>query len=397
MEIAILLVGSGPRSVVESSEVLEGASGKWLLRSAATGREALDLIGREPVAAVVADLRLPDQKGTELLDAVMRVYPGVHRLLLADLGDASCVGVAHQFLAAPLDAKSLLAALGRSLQIERYFPDALVRRLCNCLPKPPSLPYSYLQLVRELERRGCSMESVSQIISQDEAVTTMFLRMVNSVAMGLQRPVSSVAEAMLFLGLETAKSVVVLAHVFSSVDAGPGGAVEELWPHALAVGRLARGIARAEKASMELREECNAAGLLHDFAKFLLAAHRPVDYGKVIACQKERHLTSTEAEMEVFGVTHAELGGWIGALWGLPVPLVEAITRHHAPAKMQSSGLSPLTAVHAANVLVHEQEAGGGPGKVRRFDQDYLVSIGLANRVGLWRQLCRAFPQRAAA
>ena len=92
-----------------------------------------------------------------------------------------------------------MAALGRSLQIERYFPDALVRRLCNCLPKPPSLPYSYLQLVRELERRGCSMESVSQIISQDEAVTTMFLRMVNSVAMGLQRPVSSVAEAMLFL------------------------------------------------------------------------------------------------------------------------------------------------------------------------------------------------------
>jgi HD-like signal output (HDOD) protein len=73
-------------------------------------------------------------------------------------------------------------------------------------------------------------------------------------------------------------------------------------------------------------------------------------------------------------------------LWGLPVPVVEALTFHHAPAESLDERFSPLTAVHAANTLVHEADVARGLRASAKLDLEHLTKLGVAERVPLWRE-----------
>jgi HD-like signal output (HDOD) protein len=122
--------------------------------------------------------------------------------------------------------------------------------------------------------------------------------MVNSAAFGLQRPVSSPAEAVMYLGIETTKSLVLLAHTYSHFERIPPAvfSVDQLWRHSLAVGRLARAIARAERVGEDVSDQSFTAGLLHDMGKLVLAANHPDLYAQVSASLKESPRQVWEAE-----------------------------------------------------------------------------------------------------
>ena len=93
-------------------------------------------------------------------------------------------------------------------------------------------------------------------------------------------------------------------------------------------------------------------------------------------------------------VTHAEVGGYLLGIWGLPYPIVEAVANHHVPGRVASSGFDALTAVHVANGLVNEscQERVGDEekGLFIGVDEAYLAKIGCADQLDSWRDLCDA-------
>ena len=98
-------------------------------------------------------------------------------------------------------------------------------------------------------------------------------------------------------------------------------------------------------------------------------------------------LTVEEAEQRVFGVNHAIAGGYLLGLWGLPVPLVEAIALHHKPEETTDAGFSPLSAVHFADALI---QAGDGPltrgVAPSRLNLEYLKKLGLEDRLTTWEK-----------
>jgi HD-like signal output (HDOD) protein len=114
----------------------------------------------------------------------------------------------------------------------------------------------------------------------------------------------------------------------------------------------------------------------------------------VLEKRRVRRISLCAAEQEVLGSNHAEVGGYLLGLWGLPPCLVEAVTLHHHPSASQDKAFTPLTAVHVADWLVHhEQEdlAQLGPGEL---DTAYLESLGLLHHVDTWRQ-CLNRPEAA--
>src|SRR5207249_3887298 len=121
----------------------------------------------------------------------------------------------------------------------------------------------------------------------------------------------------------------------------------------------AKQIAQTEQAERKLIDETFVAGLLHDTGKLVLASNFPEQYHKIDA-QPTASLDRLAAEQQAFGANHADVGGYLLGLWGLPVSIVEAIAFHHCPAKSLNKAFSPLTAVHAANALVHAQPQSGG-------------------------------------
>jgi HD-like signal output (HDOD) protein len=153
--------------------------------------------------------------------------------------------------------------------------------------------------------------------------------------------------------------------------------LEPVWTHSVAVSNCARLIARFEGADRKVQDEAYVSGLLHDVGKLVLLANLPDEGHRARQLAAEKRLPEWQAEREVFGADHAAVGGYLLGLWGLPVPVVEAVALHHEPALGTAREFSPLAAVHAANAIVHGPEA--------PLDSSYLQLIGVPDRVDGWR------------
>ena len=78
-------------------------------------------------------------------------------------------------------------------------------------------------------------------------------------------------------------------------------------------------------------DEPYAAGLLHDIGKVVMGQYMADTFDRAIDLARESSIPHDQAEREVFGVDHAEIGGALAESWELPPPLVDAIRHHHRP------------------------------------------------------------------
>jgi HD-like signal output (HDOD) protein len=226
------------------------------------------------------------------------------------------------------------------------------------------------------------------------AMTAQFLKLVNSAFFGLSQPVTSPAEAAVYLGIDTIKSLVLSIHTFSQFDdlKSSGFKLDALMNHSMKTAGRAARIAKLENCNQTVGNECFVGGMLHDIGKLLLASNYSKEYAQVTRLVGEEGLSHCAAEKEVFGVNHASVGGHLLGLWGLPVPVVEAIALHHSPSQTTSPSFAALTAVHAANVFEHESPANSQPGMDHELDASYLATLGLTHRVDVWRQHSESVP-----
>ena len=141
-------------------------------------------------------------------------------------------------------------------------------------------------------------------------------------------------------------------------------------------------------------DDCYIAGLLHDLGKPILAANFPERYGRAQALAQERKVPRGEAEKEIFGVTHAEVGAYLIGLWGLPDPVVEGLAFHHSPNQWLRGGFTPLLTVHVANALEHWGNRTGGEEGEPPIDLDSLSIHGLIERLSVWKEAGKKILQR---
>ncbi len=372
-----------------------GFSEHWDVAFAKSGLQALASLTQSPCDAVVADMQLPGMTGAQLLDEVMQRSPKTLRFVRASMADQQaamkCVGTAHQYLVKPSDAQTIGFALDRAFSLESWLPNDTVQKLIAQMKKLPSPPNLYFKIVAELQSPDASIENIGSMVAQDPVLSAKLLQVVNSAVFGLQLQVVSAAEAVMYLGMETTKALVLLAHTFSYFDKVRTAdfSIEKLWKHSVTTGKFAEQIARAEGASVEIVGQSFTGGMLHDLGKLLLAANVPDGFKEALVKAREQKIHLWDAETGVFGATHGELGACLLGIWGLPMPIVEAVALHHFPIRFLSKQFCPLTAVHAANVIEHEVQAEAKDSLVAAADSNYLTELGLAERMDTWRDLCK--------
>jgi HD-like signal output (HDOD) protein len=162
-----------------------------------------------------------------------------------------------------------------------------------------------------------------------------------------------------------------------------------LWDHSLNTAAAAKVIAIAENVERKIADEAFIAGMLHDTGKLVLGLNFVEQCNEVVRLARENKQEIWMIELEVFGATHADVGGYLLGLWGLPVPVVEAIALHHNPGKTTHKIFSPLTAVHAANILTHESRRSDNGTSAGQIDAKYLDELGLSDRLETWRMALR--------
>jgi HD-like signal output (HDOD) protein/CheY-like chemotaxis protein len=402
MKKRILFVGENQPLWQEFQAHAARSGGEWLPEFAGNEPEALAQIEQCEFDAVVADIQLPDTKGVELLDEIMRRQPNSLRVVLSDLADSKstlmCVARAHRHLLKPFDVTTLINALNQAIALETWLPSAAVQNLTARMRWVPSPPSVYFQVLSEMQSPNASVETIGELIAKDPAISAKVLQLANSAVFGLQLQVISPVEAVTYIGLETTRALMLLAHTFSSFEPlQPAGfSVESLWRHSLFTGHFARAIAQAERSGHELSEQAFAAGLLHDIGKLLFAANLPKPFSQALSLAREQHCGLWYAESQVLGACHAEVGACLLGIWGLPTPIVEAVALHHFPTRRTEQLFTPLTAVHAANVFEHEAQPENAATNSAEIDSGYLEELGLDHHVEEWRRSCLT-PDEAAA
>lgn len=389
--------------VDDESLVLEGLQRmlrsmrvEWEMAFVGSGSKALELMAQAPFDVVISDMRMPGMNGAELLAEVLKRFPKTVRLILSGHADRDlvfkCVGSTHQYLSKPCQPEELKAAISRASNLEQSLRNQNLRQLVSRLDRLPSIPALYVQIVEKLQDPEIGLDEIGDIVAKDMAMTAKILKLVNSAFFGLGRQISSPSEAVSYLGVETIKALVLSIHAFSQFSSARLGSfsIDSLWVHSQQTAGLAKEIARMEDSDNRLVDDSFVAGLLHDTGKLILASNFPEPYDQVLQAGISGTAALLAAEEHHFGANHAEVGGYLLGLWGLPVPVVEAIALHHQPATYPHLSFSPLTAVHVANALVLAQPDPAPPPPAEELDLNYLAALGLDSRLVHWRRAAEA-------
>jgi HD-like signal output (HDOD) protein len=357
--------------------------GQWDMCFDESGARACEHLARKECDLVVTDMMMPDMDGSEVLAFAKEKAPKTIRLVLSGHADQKltmkCIGLAHQYISKPCDGETLVATIKRLTDPAFAIRNEQLMTIVSRLNHLPSLPALYTRMILMLRDPNASVEDVGALIASDMAMTAKILQLVNSSFFGLSRHITKPMDAAAYLGMDTLKALVLAANVFTQFESRMpvGFSAEKLASHSHSVGAAARAIAKAEHASKAVVEEALVAGLLHDVGKLVLASSLPEQYQQMA---ETIGATPLKAERAIFGATHAEVGGCLLGLWGLPPAVVEAISLHHTPGRSQNHKFSALTATHVANALVGTQP-------VSVPDIDYLTRLGLADRLPVWRSI----------
>jgi len=197
----------------------------------------------------------------------------------------------------------------------------------------PTVPDLYTQVMNLLASPNADAADVGKLIGREPALTAKILQLVNSAAFALARHITSAEEAVIFLGSERTKALILMANTSLHFDLSgcEGFSQEQYWRHSLSTAGLARAITLLETHDAKLADEAFTAGLLHDVGKLLLAANVTAPYCRTVSIAKIQRLTEWEAERMEFGTTHAELGACLLGTWGLPLRFLRAMAWHHTP------------------------------------------------------------------
>jgi putative nucleotidyltransferase with HDIG domain len=367
--------------------------GRWSLSFVATGAEAIGLLKSQECDAIVTDIQLPDMSAIELLRQIQDKSPTTARLILSSTNDYQAVieslGVAHQVLSKSCQLDVLKKQIANSLAIRSALNDRGLHARIAKIDKLPVLPSVYSQLVSEMQSESASAQKIADLVRRDVAITARVLQMINSAHFGVSRRVEGVLQAVNLLGLDIVKSLVLAAGVFCQFkESGlPGFLLDEIYSHCLTVGTNAQHLAHAFGLSRGQAEEALTAGTLHDIGKLILVTNFEKETREVIRLVDAQNLLLHDAERQVLGVSHCEIGAYLLSLWGLSDHVLQAVAFHDAPKGVSHPTVDVLAAVHLANAFDHDQQMQIADPMSTIADVEYLNQIGIGNQLKYLRTL----------
>jgi len=251
----------------------------------------------------------------------------------------------------------------------------------------PTLPKVLEEVTRLVEDPDASTDKIAKVISLDQVLTAKVLKMVNSPIYGFPGRIGSIHNALVLLGFNVIRGVIISTSVFDIMTKSMVG----LWEHSVGCALACTEIAKA--AGLKDPEEYSVAGLLHDLGKVVAAVQMPQVKIDIEALVKSQDLTYFQAEKKVLGFGHDRINAWLAGHWHLPVRLTEGISHHHTPTRAEHYPASACV-VHIADFLVRLMEYGsGGDDNVPPLDPNALkiLKLQLKDLEGVLDQLCDKF------
>lgn len=196
----------------------------------------------------------------------------------------------------------------------------------------PTLPEVASQVSTMIARDRANAEKLAEVIARDPVMAARLLKMANSAAYGLRTEVRSVGHAVVVLGFKEVSNLTLSIAAFSSIGAARPMRKRvqrsALWSHSQFVGLTTEAMARHE---FKIGSGYYVHGLIHDIGKVALDAFRPQDFDKVLDKFERGGISWIDAEKEIFGADHCQVGRALTDYWGFPDSMASAVGDHHQP------------------------------------------------------------------
>jgi HD-like signal output (HDOD) protein len=266
-----------------------------------------------------------------------------------------------------------------------------IRKIVGSVGELPSLSITYTRLMKAVNDPNTSIGQVAEIIEDDVAMSAKILQLANSAFFGLAQEVTSLPVAATYLGMATIKNLALVSESFRVFVPGPRipqSVCESMQRHS----QHAASIASMLPVDSGIRDVTILAAFLHDIGSLFLASAMPDSFCAILARANERGCKLFEAEEELLGTSHAEIGAYLLGLWGIPNLAVEAIAHHHHPTRISHSGMDSTVAVYIADLLAHEWDAhpqGSTGPEIEESDRACLEMLGVLPIFTEFRELAQ--------
>lgn len=395
----ILFVDDEPQVLDALRDALRKRRHEWNMIFCSSGADALQAIATNAFDVILCDMRMPVMDGAEVLRRVKQDSPATVRIVLSGQADRDLVlrtlPASQQFLAKPMSTEKMIAVIERACELRALLNDAAVRALVGAVEALPSIPATYWQLNELLAGGDAGIAEISALAERDSALSAKLLQIVNSAYFGFAKPVSSVASAVNYVGVDLLKAMALMVGIFQLAPRSVtvvGFSVEESQQQALLVAQIARRIVTDQSR----RDEAFTTGVLHDVGKLILATRVPESYAAIlrdgILSEKPMHQLETEA----LGASHALIGAVLLGAWGLPYSMVQSVAYHHNLRSHRAIDDPVTVAVHVADALVSAHLSGRRDSNID-LDVDALSEHGLLPQLQEWTEIAQSVMQCGAA
>jgi putative nucleotidyltransferase with HDIG domain len=224
------------------------------------------------------------------------------------------------------------------VQIERRRPD--VGNVTWAHLRLPPFPQVALRVLQLANKENVQMHQLSDLISSDPAFASEVLTIANSLLYAPRFPSKSIQQAIVVLGINNLQGMCLTVGARTFMGKALNlPFMQVIWRHNLACALIAAQLASAGFLD---KDTAYTAGVLHDIGRLGLAAVRPKEYAALLGSQKGSGGSILQAEREMFGSDHCEIGRQLIADWNLPSDFEAFVGDHHAPRADNSWGMADL-------------------------------------------------------
>ena len=246
----------------------------------------------------------------------------------------------------------------------------------------PVMPAATLKLLQLLQNPVENTQAALDVIQTDAVLSAKLLRLCNSAAIGLRKPVASIEQAVFFLGFREVQRLALALGLGGSLkqkSKSNGGDGRELWHHSVVTAHAASLIATEMELDNVHPSVAFTAGLMHDIGKLVLAEVLTPDLLAAVRAKVDAGKSQCDAERAVLGADHPDVGARLLEVWHMPATLIEPVQNHHRPIFQPAPGLSVL--VHIANCVAHQIGSAPGWDVFATFvDQEAAAALGFGAR-----------------
>lgn len=379
----ILFVDDEQRILDGLRRSMRALASEWTLRFASSGQEALRAMEQQEADVIVSDMRMPGMSGPQLLQEVRTRHPQTIRLALS--GQAGhdevlgSVGPVQQFLMKPCSPDSLRSTIRRLLALRNALENPRLRAVAGRVETLPPARESLDQLIEAIDDPECSVDLVGAIVARDPAMTAKCLQLVNSAFFSVGAPARTATEAVSRLGLNTIRSLAVVARVFEYFQraSAPELSPDAVWRRSCNTAARARAAAKALQLAPDVEDTAYTAGMLAEIGRLALVSDDAGNMNTLLEQARSQQVSLGALEQDYLSASQGQVGGYLLGLWGFAEACVNAVAYHEHPSASDAQSPDAITALHLARALATKHRADEKTWSVD-LDTQYLHRVGAA-------------------